>query len=340
MPENKVNVAVVGCGIFGEVHAATYAGFEDANLVAVCDVDAERAADFAERFDCRACTSVAEIAADEAIEAVSVVTPDCDHREVCVELARSGKHMLIEKPLATSVEDADAIALAVDETGVTAMIDFHNRYHPAILVAKARLDRGEMGKPQVMYARLSDRIEVATEWLSWAGRSGPEWFLGSHLVDVARVLFGKQPRRVFADARKDVLAARGIDCYDSVQMHLSYDDGMATLETSWIIPNAWPMVCDFYVSLQTTEARADIDMSNQGATIVDDGRYDRPFLFGHTPMGRADFGFMSYPIRDFVRAVQSGQPAPCTIDDGLDNVRIIAAAMESIQTGQVVELET
>jgi predicted dehydrogenase len=196
-----------------------------------------------------------------------------------------------------------------------------------------------MGKPQVMYARLSDRIEVPTEWLSWAGRSGPQWFLGPHLVDLACWLFGKRPRRIFADARKDVLAARGIDCYDSLQMHLSFDDGLATLETSWIVPNAWPCVADFYLCLQATDARADIDMSNQGATIVDDGRYDRPLLFGHTPAGRDDFGFMSYPIRDFIRAVQSGLPAPCPLDDGLDNVRLIAAALESVQTGMVVELE-
>ena len=202
MSENKVNVAVVGCGLFGEVHASTYANLEDANLVAVCDRNAERAETFAERFGCRACTSVAEIAGDESIEAVSVVTPDCEHRGPCVELARAGKHLLIEKPLATTVEDAEAIALAVDQAGVSAMVDFHNRYHPALLATKTRLDSGEMGRPQVLYARLSDRIEVATEWLSWAGRSGPEWFLGPHLVDLACWLFGKTPLRVFADARK------------------------------------------------------------------------------------------------------------------------------------------
>jgi len=338
MSDNKVNVAVVGCGLFGEVHAATYSSCPDANLVAVCDVDAARARQFAERFGCRASASLKDIAADDGIDAVSIVTPDFEHRNVCIELAKAGKHLLIEKPLATSVADAEAIALAVDQAGVTAMVDFHNRYHPAILAARSRLDRGELGKPQSMYARLSDRIEVATEWLNWAGKSGPQWFLAPHLVDLACWLFDKLPVRVFADARKEVLAARGLDCFDTVQMHLSFDDGFATLESSWIVPNAWPSVADFYVSLQATDARADLDMSNQGAAIVDDGRYDRPFLFGHTPAGPDDFGFMSHPIRDFVRCVQSGEPAPIPLDDGLENVRIIAAAMESVRTGRAVEL--
>lgn len=338
MREDTVNVAVVGCGLFGEVHAATYANMPEAALVAVCDIDPDRADPFARRFQCRPCRSVEEIANDDAIEAVSVVTPDFDHLGPCIELARAGKHLLIEKPLATSVADAEAIALAVDQAGVTAMVDFHNRYHPAILAARARLDRGEMGLPQAMFARLSDRIEVATEWLSWAGRSGPEWFLGPHLVDLACWLFGSLPRRIFADARKDVLAARGLDCFDTVQMHLSFAAGFATLECSWIVPNAWPSVADFYVSLQATDARADLDMSNLGTAVVDDGRYDRPFLLGHTPAGPDDFGFMSYPIRDFVRCVQSGEPAPIPLDDGLENVRVIAAAMESVRTGRAVEM--
>jgi len=338
MSEDTVNVAVVGCGLFGEVHAATYANTPEANLVAVCDVDRHRAEQFAERFDCRAVDDVARIVEADDIEAVSVVTPDFDHRGPCVALAGAGKHLLIEKPLATSVSDAEAIALAVDQAGVTAMVDFHNRYHPAILAARARLDRGEMGRPQAMFARLSDRIEVATEWLAWAGRSGPEWFLGPHLVDLACWLFGGLPRRVFADARKDVLAARGLDCFDTVQMHLSFEAGLATLECSWIVPNAWPSVADFYVSLQATDARADMDMSNLGTAIVDDGRYDRPFLLGHTPAGPEDFGFMSQPIREFVRCVQSGEEAPIPMDDGLENVRILAAALESVRTGKAVDM--
>ena len=81
-----------------------------------------------------------------------------------------------------------------------------------------------------------------------------------------------------------------------------------------------------------------MNMTNQGTTICDDGRYDRPFLFGHGAMGPGDFGFMSVPIREFIRVVQAGDQPPISLDDGLENVRILAAAMESIATGQVVEL--
>ena len=339
MAEGPLNVALIGCGIFGEVHASTYAGFGGSNLLAVCDIDEGRAKGFAEKYGGRACTSVDEIAGDADIQAVSVATPDFAHRDICLALARAGKHLLVEKPLATSVEDAQAIVDAATEAGVTAMVDFHNRYNPAFMPVKERLVTGDMGQPLMMIGRLSDRIEVATEWFNWSGRTGPEWFLGSHLTDLACWLFDQLPVRVFAEGRKDVLAGRGIDCYDSMHIHLSFPGGFATLETSWIVPNTWPMVCDFLVSLQTTEARADIDLSHQGTTIADSKEYARPFLYGKTPVGVEEFGFMSFPIREFVRAVLAGAAAPVPLARGLENVKILAAAIESVETGRVVEVD-
>ena len=338
MPPATVNTAVIGCGLFGQVHAAAYEAFERSNLVAVCDLDADRAAKLARRFDCRCCTSLAEVAADPNIQAASVVTPDFAHRDACVALAQAGKHLLVEKPLATTVQDAEAIVRAAADAGVVAMVDFHNRRHPALTAVKQRLDRGELGRPQMMFARLSDRLEVATEWFTWSGQSGPEWFLGSHLVDVACWMFAEDPLRVFAEARKGVLASRGIDCHDSMHIHLSFPSGFATLETSWILPRSWPMVCDFYVSLQTTRGRADVDMSHQGAAIASADSYDRPMLAGATPVGHDCFGFFAFPIHDFVRAVL-GEAAPSMpLADGLKNVKIIAAAVESAETAQPVEL--
>ena len=338
MAEGPLNVALVGCGIFGEVHASTYADFDGSRLLAVCDIDEDRAKAFADKFGGRACTSVDEIAADPDIQAVSVATPDFAHREVCLALLRAGKHLLVEKPLATNVADAQAIVDAADEAGVTAMVDFHNRYNPAFTPVKQRLVAGELGDPLMMFGRLSDRIEVAAEWFTWSGQTGPEWFLGSHLTDLACWLFDQLPVRVFAEGRKDVLAARGIDCYDSMHIHLSFPKGFATLETSWILPNTWPMVCDFYVSLQTAAARADVDLSQQGTTIADAKEYARPFLYGKTPVGVEEFGFMSFPIREFVRAVRAGAASPVPLARGLENVKILAAALESVETRKAVEL--
>lgn len=338
MADKTLGVALVGCGLFGEVHAETYAAFHLADLRAVCDIDAERAEAFAQRYGCRACTDLGEIAADPEIAAVSVATPDFAHREVCEALLEAGKHLLIEKPLATSSADAEAIASAADRAGTVVMVDFHNRYQPALATLKKRLEAGQLGAAQMAYARLSDRIEVATRWFQWSGKSGPQWFLGSHLADAVCWLFADWPVRVFADGRKDVLAGRGIDCYDSMHIHLTFPDAFATLETSWIMPDTWPMICDFSLSLQGTAARADMDMSMQGLTVVGETGFERPLLVGRTPIAADTFGFMPFPIHDFVRTVLSGDEPFMPVGDGVRNVRIIEAAVRSAETGQVVDL--
>lgn len=338
MADSPLNVALVGCGIFGEIHAATYRHFEHANLVAVCDIDDSRARDFASRYGGRPTTSVDEIAAAPDVQAVSVATPDFAHREVCESIVAAGKHLLVEKPLATTVEDARAIADAVSEAGVLGMVDFHNRYHPGLVPIKQRLDAGEMGRPQMLYARLSDRLEVATEWFAWSGQSGPEWFLGSHLADLACWLFDAWPTRVYAQGRNDVLRKRGIGCYDSVQMSLTFPEGFATLETSWIVPQEWPMLVDFVVSLQATNGRGDMTFGDQGSQLAAGGTYRRPMLSAKEPVDADEFGFLSLPIRRFVRAVLAETASPMPLEWGLKNVQILTAARESLDTTHVVDI--
>lgn len=333
-----VRTAVVGCGIFGETHVDAYAEDPLCELVCVCDLDESRAKRLAARHGCEWTTDFTDVAADKRVDAVSVATPDFAHVEPCVALAGAGKHLLVEKPLALSSREAEAIAAAVDDAGVIGMVDFHNRYNPAMRTIRDRLTGGEIGRPQMMYVRLSDRLEVATQWFRWAGRTGPEWFLGSHIADLACWMFDAWPSRVFAEGRKDVLAARGIDCYDSMQIHLTFPEGMATLETSWIMPDSWPMVVNFVVSVQATEGRADADLSQQGVTLADAKSYEWPLTFGNTPVGQDTFGFFRLPIRDFLRAVRDGAPSPVPMDVGVRNVRLVAAAVESVETGRIVDL--
>ncbi|HMQ30778.1 MAG TPA: Gfo/Idh/MocA family oxidoreductase, partial [Chloroflexaceae bacterium] len=123
--------ALVGAGVFGERHAQAYSRHHAAELVAVCDLDLPRAEGVAARYGARYATDdLARVLADPAVRAVSVATPDHAHREVAVACARAGKGLLVEKPLATTVEDAETIVAAARAAGVTLMVDFHNRVSP------------------------------------------------------------------------------------------------------------------------------------------------------------------------------------------------------------------
>jgi hypothetical protein len=118
---------------------------------------------------------------------------------------------------------------------------------------------------------------VATEWLAWAGKSGPEWFLLPHTVDLARWLLGQEVRRVFATGRKQVLASRGIDAYDMVQAQLVMEDGVATLESSWILPSGWRAVIQMEVDIQGTEGKLEIVCDQEGLQLTRE-RLDTPFF--------------------------------------------------------------
>src|SRR5690606_4209274 len=115
----RVGVALIGAGVFGERHAQAYSRHHAVEFVAVCDLNEERARAVAEHYGAHYATGdYRALLADPAVRAVSIALPDHLHREVAVAAAEAGKDILVEKPLATTVEDAEAIVAAAERAGV------------------------------------------------------------------------------------------------------------------------------------------------------------------------------------------------------------------------------
>jgi len=334
----KIKAAVVGVGIFGEYHVATYAKDERVDLAMVCDLNEKRAREIGEKYHCPYTTKSSQIAENKEIEIVSIVTPDFAHRQVAIEMASSGKHILVEKPLATTLEDAEAIVKAAREAKVKLMVDFHNRWNPPFVKAKEEIKKGNIGKPLMAYIKMSNRIEVATKWFKWSGRSGPHWFLFPHLIDLLCWLTEEKVLRLYALGQKEVLKKRGIDTYDLVQALLRFENGFATVESSWINPPTWPSLCEFALSLHGTDGRIDIDLSDQGFRIAGKDIYERPFLIGKTEIHGRTFGFMPLPIQHFVDCVLEDKEPLVKPEEALLNVRILVVIAESLEKGKVIEL--
>src|SRR6516225_9718413 len=131
---NKVRFGLIGTGTWGKVHAETYANHHRASLAAVSDLDEGRARKVAALFGApKVYTDYRKMVRDPDIDAVAVVTPDFAHRDPIVAAARSGKHIIVEKPLATTSKDLDRIAEAVTAAGVQFMVDFHCRWCPPLV---------------------------------------------------------------------------------------------------------------------------------------------------------------------------------------------------------------
>lgn len=337
----KRGFALVGAGLFGERHAQAYQRHPAVDFVAVCDLDESRARRLAETYGARRWTTdLASVLSDPSVHAVSIATPDHAHRAVAIAAARAGKHLLVEKPLATTVADAEAIVAAAEEAGVLLMVDFHNRLNPPMVAARQAIERGEVGTPAYVYARLSNTIAVPQDMLRWSGQSSALWFLGSHMVDIVGWMLQDRPERCYVVSRGGVLKSKGIDAPDFHVATVEYAKGaVAVFEHAWILPRSHSTVKDLKIEI----------LASEGALYID-GSHNRTFeLYGREkglfpdmmvpPFGPRLTGFVLDSVAHFVEAVTEGKPVLATGREGLDNTRIIAAMIAAADRGEAVSLK-
>lgn len=333
--------ALVGAGLFGEMHARAYRAHPEAELAVVCDVNRARAREVAQRYGAgRFCTDWREVALDAEIAAASVATPDFAHTEIAVGLARAGKHLLVEKPLAMTEEECEQIIAAAREAGVKLMVDFHNRWSPPLATARRMIESGELGVPRFVYFRLSNTTAVPLKMLPWAGESSVLWFLGSHAVDAASWLIGEWPHRAFSVSRREVLKGRGVDTPDLYQSVLEYPGGaVASIENCWLLSESAPSVFDLKCELVATEGTVYIDTSSSRVMEVQGAEgVRRPDVMGAPLVHGSHLGFMLESIKHFADCVIHGGEPLVPGEVGFEVTRIARAIERSAEMGQPVEI--
>ncbi len=332
-----LRVGIVGAGLRGRLFADALAGRPGVTVVGF----AEPSPRAAERT--RTDTGLAVVAthtdllADLAPDAVVVATPDPAHRAVAVDVASAGVDLLVEKPLATTLADAHAIADAVHASGVRCLVGFENRWNPHALRAAAAVHSGEIGAPVTSSATLSNAYSVPEHMLSWAAQSSPAWFLMPHTVDLLTWLTRRTPVSVAAVGSSGVLRARGIDTRDVVHALLTFDDGTtASLTSAWVLPDAGDGIVDFRFSVIGTTGSVSADLGHQGLTVVAD-RYRSEWPLGGR-VGRAPVGPAAWMVQDFVAGLLDGADLGPGVDDGLLVTRTICAVEQAIETGTTVQI--
>lgn len=201
-----INIALIGGGFMGKAHSLAYAAMPmffwpaPARPVrkTVVDVSEELASTAAQRYGWESyATSWQDVIADPDIQVVDIATPNHLHAEIAIAAAEAGKHIICEKPLAPSAEDAKRMLDAVEKAGVVSAVAFNYRRTPAVALAKKYIEEGSIGRI------LNFRGTYLQDWsadpdspLSWrfqkkiAG-SGAVGDIGSHVVDLARYLVGE-----------------------------------------------------------------------------------------------------------------------------------------------------
>jgi predicted dehydrogenase len=335
----KLKLALIGAGGWGQTHAYLFNEHAMVDLVAICDLDLEKAKKLANKFNIKKIYSdYSQMLKEINFDAVSIVTPDFAHGQVAVDCAIAGKHILLEKPLATTREEVESIVNAVKSNNVRLMVDLHNRWSPPFAVAKNSLDNGELGKPVSAYFRLNDIKWVATDLLPWAEKSSILWFLGTHTIDTLCWFFSDKIEKVYSVASSGVLKKLNIDTVDTYQTILEFrHGGIATIENSWIVPNTHPCNNDIKFNITGTKGMINLDLSNnQMIEKFTNEKNNRPdVLVRHFIHGKAK-GFAYESIRHFIDKLISGEEFLVSIDDAANTSLVILAIIESARIGKPV----
>ena len=168
---DKVRTALVGCGKVGHTHAQALAALPESEFAAVCDVDLARAQAFAERYRVAAFDDVGEMVARARVQVVVVCTPHPLHAAPAIQAAEAGAHVLVEKPMAASLKDCDAMLAAADKAGVKLGVISQRRLYEPVQRVRAAIDAGKIGRPVLgVVVMLGWRDEAYYRSDPWRGR--------------------------------------------------------------------------------------------------------------------------------------------------------------------------
>ncbi|UBH07169.1 oxidoreductase [Leucobacter sp. Psy1] len=351
-PSQILRVGIVGCGKIAINHAKALNAIPEVALAAVCDVDQTRAEAFAEAFGASRAYSDLEEMLASGLDAVMICTPHPIHEQGVLAAARHGLHVLCEKPIAVSIEEADRMVAATEAAGVKFGVVFQRRFWPAAQRVRDALAAGKLGTPAV--GSLTVRLGRDAEYYSepWRGRWDTEGGgvlinQGVHYVDMLLWLMG-EPTRVYGTTRT-VKHGAYIEVEDTAVAVIEFSSGaVATLQagttfapglgTSVFISDARGRAVTVTEHPEGAPGINDIwtipGETDYQSYLATDIEADPPLASIHEGLAP----FHAEQIEEFVQAVAQDRDPLVTGADALRALEVILAVYESSRSGEAVDL--
>jgi predicted dehydrogenase len=321
-----LSVGIIGVGEHGRYLLEACQRIGGIEVRSIYRRNAAAAAEAARHYGVVAARSYAEILNDPAIDAVFITSPSEAHREHCEAALAAGKHVLLEKPLADTVEDADAILAAARQSDRVVMVDHCERFDPAFIEARDAVASGQIGELRVVHStRLSPLHLNKTTWkLGVLDTAVHNLDLICWLMDAAPVAVSARAARVSPNVRID----------DNVWVSLEFAGGRrAEDHIAWVPMERYllPVAQPRFVLLGT-RGFYQIDLWHRAGTLYQ-GEFTR-----HTDdvLRGSHEGYLStmaYSVWHFAQAVARGGPSPMPITEAHRALRIALAARASIAAG-------
>lgn len=339
-----IKFGILGCGRIAKRHSDLLGGnhIKDATLVAVCDPIRERADALAAKFGVPAYYDIDSFLASGNIDAVSVLTPSGMHPEHTVACAKAGKHVVVEKPMALRLQDADTMIHACDEAGVKLFVVKQNRFNVPVVKAREALDEGRFGRLILGTVRVRWCRDQAyydqDKWRgTWAYDGGVLTNQASHHVDMLEWFFGD----VVSVHARAITALAKIETEDTAVATLKFSNGaLGIIEaTTAVRPN------DLEGSLSILGETGTVEIAGFAVNQIRHWRFAKELpsdadvmeKFSVNPPNVYGFGHQAY-YQHVVDCLVNQRAALVDGLEGRKSLELISALYESIETGQEVSL--
>lgn len=340
-----LKAGIVGCGNIYPMHAYSLQELSGVKLTAVCDIDRKRAKTVADQFNCAYYTDYKDMIDHAGINVVHICLPHYLHKPVTVYAAEAKKHILTEKPMATTVEDAEAMERAAVDNGVTLGVIFQNRYNQGSILVKEALQNGDVGK--ILGARFQvNWFRDGSYYKSdpWRGR----WDTEGGGVMINQAIHTLDMVRWFIDSDVDTVAAHIAN--RTLQDVIEVEDEAGGLIRFKNGVKLHFSACNYYccnapVEIELRCEKALIQILGDRASIrFNDGREwiaeNNPNETFHYGAGAKGYWGVNHTkqIRNFYQALVQGVPPEITGTEGIKTQRLVCAIYDSAKSGEPVQL--
>jgi myo-inositol 2-dehydrogenase / D-chiro-inositol 1-dehydrogenase len=319
----KLKIGIIGAGYIGGVHAGILARDERVEILAVHDLAIESAERLVKSWGARVAKNAAEVI--ESCDAVYITTPNTKHRDVAIAAAEAGKHVFCEKPMATSLADAQAVLDAATKSRVVFQVGHNRRFAPVYAKLKQMLT--ESHPPHSAHVKMNRGELLQPEWVGDPNITGGFLYETTiHMFDMMRFLFGE------VEMLQAVGSSHEYSEIDDFSVLLKFANGMhatfaSSADASWLFPFERVEVFSHHETLVTRE------MESLVYTEGLDGRHIEHSM--HHLAKEEKWGYLQED-KSFIDSMISGSPPAVTVFDGLKSVELVEGCYRSVKTTEPI----
>ena len=335
MNKSKLNIALVGVANHGRTILRMIRACDKLVLRSCYDIDSEASLKVASETGCKAKTSYDALLADPELDAVALITPNFIHLDQAVKAFDAGKHVFIEKPLATNVREGRLIVEAADRAGKILQVGHNTRKRRSFREARRFIESGELGEIVSVYANMSFDFGLTKDVPEWKKQKDkcqllPMTQLGIHFVDTLQYLIGPISLVTCVQRSAFMRNKKGESVTDSVAATLSFENGViGAIQSDYVSTSTYAIVVSGTNAKITCGDNSILLEKRQAGKIETETLSAAEKLDGESYFAE---------IEEFADCVLTGQTPEVDGQSGLRNLAVVESMLESAETGRIVSV--